>query len=166
MCRQARFDVSRFKWILTICCSWVWQSVNHICNTKSQQLTYFNHGLGGEQHQHHCWVLGAVTLVKLSIVFMLITLIICLSAVMCAFRNERARWITALGQNVNNKKCQDRASKFPPTHRHTHTRHLQSGLLRHRVVVCGNSFSQILISKQFSCSRQFQWCRQHSVILE
>lgn len=116
MCRQARSDVSRFKWILTVCCSWVWQSVNHICNTKSQQLTYFNHGLGGEQHQHHCWVLGAVTLVKRSIVFMLITLISCLSAVMCAFRNERARWITALGRNVNNKKCQDRASKFPHTH--------------------------------------------------
>lgn len=27
------------------------------------------------------------------------------------FRNERARWISALGQNISNK-CQDRTSRF------------------------------------------------------
>lgn len=32
-----------------------------------------------------------------------------------AFRNERARWISALGQNINNNKCQDRTSKPPTT---------------------------------------------------
>lgn len=29
---------------------------------------------------------------------------------MCAFRNERARWISGLGQNVNNNKSQDRTN--------------------------------------------------------
>lgn len=38
------------------------------------------------------------------------------SCCVCSFRNERARWISALGQSVNNKKSQDRISEF-----HTNT---------------------------------------------
>lgn len=38
----------------------------------------------------------------------------CYNNLSCAFRNERARWISALGQNISNK-CQDRTSKFHRT---------------------------------------------------
>lgn len=39
-------------------------------------------------------------------------LTISLTSCVIFLRNERARWISALGQNVNNKKSHDRTSKF------------------------------------------------------
>lgn len=39
---------------------------------------------------------------------------------LCVFRNERARWISALGQNINNKRSQDRTSELYTT-TFTHT---------------------------------------------
>ena len=45
------------------------------------------------------------------------------------YRNERARWISALGQSSNDEKNQDRTSEFSTTHTPSLRQHYQTWLV-------------------------------------
>lgn len=130
--------VSMTCWLVYVLwCCWVWQDLLLVLIWKLEHLPKRSTSLKEIKKLLLRYIaLGAVKWIKKKTCpegFVAITVTSFASA--SSFRNERARWISALGQNVNNNKCQDRTSEFPTL---TSTFSL---LLHHVVTRCTWSFS-------------------------